>query len=281
MINFMGFTFTYRLQEETGSGLDCIAQAFMISCETFLMEQLWQKVESLDYKVSAETQIKIMVDMHRLVRRATRWFLRNRSDKLDIKSAVAYFQPKVFELGRNLPSFLVGEQKEHWEALRAEYLAEGMPHSLARTLAGAGYLFSVLDIVEHARLKKMPLKDIASVYFAISERLDLGWLRTKISAQPTRTNWDALDRVMLLDDLDLQQCAVATSVLTIPHDSSQVLAGIDIWFEQHAHLVKRWEDMMGKLRGLTTHDFPMFSVALWELAYMAKQTASHQPELVE
>lgn len=272
MINFMGYTFTYRLQEETGASLENITCAFLIACETFLMEQLWEKVESLDFKVRAETQMRIMVDMHRLVRRATRWFVRNRADSLDIKTTVAFFQPKVFELGRHLPNFLVGEQKEHYESLRAQYLSEGMPPSLAKTLAGAGYLFSVLDIVDESHEKNMPIEDIAVVYFGISQRLDLAWLREKISTQPTRTDWDALDRVMMLDDLDLQQCAVAASILTIPHDKTQILKSIDIWFERHANLLQRWQEMIANLRGLAAYDFPMFSVALWELSYMAKQT---------
>ncbi len=80
----MGFTFVYELNSETGASICDIYHAYTITRNIFGLAKFWGDVEKLDYKVKAEVQLEMMHRTSLLVRRATRWFLRNRKMALNI-----------------------------------------------------------------------------------------------------------------------------------------------------------------------------------------------------
>lgn len=77
MINRVGGTFVTQLMEKTGMKPHEIARAFTIAREVFSARDMWQPIEALDNKVPALTQIGMLLDVNKLLDRATIWFLRN------------------------------------------------------------------------------------------------------------------------------------------------------------------------------------------------------------
>ena len=92
--NEMGPTFITRLYDETGASAPEIARSFVVAREIFLLRETFDAIEELDYKVPTNIQKQMMTDMIRLVRRGTRWFLRNRRLDLDLAEALENFAPE-------------------------------------------------------------------------------------------------------------------------------------------------------------------------------------------
>lgn len=107
MVNHMGITFVERLNQSTG-GADAasIALAWIIARDVFRIDSWWDKIEALDFHVSADLQMELMQDLMRLMRRAVRWLLRNRRAELNIQSHMERFADSVWAITSGLPEYL-------------------------------------------------------------------------------------------------------------------------------------------------------------------------------
>lgn len=95
----MGFTYVYRLQDETGAPVSSyIVKAYMITRAIFGLESIWKQIEDLGTKIKAQDQIEMMMLYVRLSRRVTRWFLRSQRRNLDMTQAVKLYAPGVTSL---------------------------------------------------------------------------------------------------------------------------------------------------------------------------------------
>ena len=107
LVDHMGIVFVRRLIDATGAGRAEIARAYVIAREVFQLDHLWEQIEALDNQVASQVQYGMMLDLMRLIRRATRWFLRARLGS-DTREIIDYFAPRLAQL-RELSSFLDGE----------------------------------------------------------------------------------------------------------------------------------------------------------------------------
>jgi glutamate dehydrogenase len=150
-----------------------------------------------------------------------------------------------------------------------------VPEDLAPVLAGTNYLYSSLGIIEAQEATDVPLKTVASLYYEISERLQLNWFAGAISALVPASHWQSLARESFREDLNWQQRALTTGVLQQagePHDVAQC---VDQWMAHHQPMIDRWQEMLVELKRSPEPEYAMFSVALRELLDLA-QTTLHQ-----
>ena len=203
MCNEMGVTFLYRLNKETGSPYAAIIRAYLAAREIFHLPELWREIEASSNTNVANAKERMMNDMVRLVRRATRWFLRNRRVKIDIAQTISQFSKPIAGIAKDLPNLLVGVERKHFKERINAYLEAGLPEKLAGHVATTRSLFSVLDIVDAANLHKMDVKHLATIYYHLSDSLELSWFRNQILNHSVRDQWDALARSALRDDLRL------------------------------------------------------------------------------
>ena len=68
-------------------------------------------------------QYRMMLQIYYLIRRSTRWFLRNRKPNMDIQKAINEFRPAVAEINKHLPQLLDGADKETFD-IGVTYLLE-------------------------------------------------------------------------------------------------------------------------------------------------------------
>lgn len=267
MVNEMGFTFVYRLQDETGAPISAIVRAYIIAREIFHMEDIWNEILRLDDVISAETQIQMLLQVIRLIRRSTRWLLRNRRMRLDIKNEIEQFSPGIDLLTRELPNLVIDPELSFYKDIVKSYVGNNVPESLAIKIVSTRGLLSALDIVEAAKNFNFEILDVASMYFAIGHQLELGWLRSQVVERTVESQWELLSREALRDDLDWQQRQLAISILA--HEGGGNLQTnaekFKAWLKKYHHLIERWHGMLNELRASPTLTFTMIFVATREL----------------
>ena len=64
----------------------------------------WHQIEALDWKVNFSVQHKMMLQIYYLIRRATRWFLRNSKPDIPIEKTIENFNQPLTELTKKLPT---------------------------------------------------------------------------------------------------------------------------------------------------------------------------------
>ena len=265
MVNRVGSTFVHRLMEATGARPHEVVRAYLLSREIFGFVALWKPIDALDNRVDDALQATMLIAVSRELERGTTWFLRSRRLSEDMAATIAHFQPPVEALAVRLPALLDAAGRARVGAAVADYVAKGVPEELATRVVTLDALYSTLDIVEVAGATRRPVELVAEIYFELSMRLGLPWLREMIAQLAGDKHWQMLAKAAMHDDLSGLQRTIASEVLTGGGDIAERDPLLAVWQERNRRAIERAQQLMGELRATAGADAAMLSVALREL----------------
>jgi glutamate dehydrogenase len=271
----MGLGFINRIQDETGAHPDEIVRAYIVANEVFKGTQLREAIQSLDLMIDHQTQVTMFLEVVRLLRRATRWFIRQRRGKLDIEKTILHFRPRVQKVGDEIRKYLRGGAEENLEIFAKELLDTGVPEDFAYRIASLSSLFASLDIVEAATQHNFEMDKVIDTYYTLGQKIEISWFREAIRTHQVSNHWDALARAAFRDDLDWQQRSLTVSVLEAKNGSEEVEAKLKLWFKQNKVLINRWKSMVAELKAAQVTEMIMYGVALRELTDLAQASKVH------
>ncbi len=273
MFNQMGISYIHRLQLSSGCKAPDIAKAYILTRDIFQLQPLWAEIEALDNQVSAEVQTRMMLETQRLVRRASRWFLRNRRMALNTEAELATFAPAVTILREKMGEWLQGSPAQTWKDRYYYYQQAEVPETLAAAVASTESLYMSLGVIEVANKTQTELQHVVDAYCVLGERLDIYWFAREITALLVDNQWQAQAREAYRDDLDWQVRTLARTLLQRWDGQQSMSACFDHWMQEHESMVSRWLDMLAGLKSADKKDYSMFTVAIRELFDLAKGTA--------
>jgi glutamate dehydrogenase len=262
LVNRGGMTFVFRLQEETGASHVEAVRGYTVVREVFRLGDYWDAIEALDNQIPTSVQSMLYLEARRLLDRSTRWLVQQRRASIDIAAEVEHFRAALDELVPQVPTFLVGTERERLLQRSAEFSGLGVPDDLAERAAALLDTFSLLDVVEIAAAEKVPVAEVAGVYFTISERIEVDRMLTRITGLPRDDRWSALARSALRYDLYAALAGLTQNVLTSTSSTDPPKERIDAWEQQNAEGVARAEATLAEIVGLDTFDLATLSVAL-------------------
>ncbi len=278
MVNDMGITFVFRLKTEIGADIASIARAYAIAHHVFGFSELLGIAENLSDDVAPVTRYAIMRQFNRLIRRATRWFIYNYKDQLtDILGMVDKFRKSILTLNKKLPDLLIGEEREFWERNVQGLIEAGISEPVAKRIASVDHEYALLDIIEAAQKNNLSLQHVAELYFMVGEKFGLTWLRSQIMKLAIETLWDTLARVILLDDLYIQQRHLTVIILQCVLDKQgNNKTCLEQWTLDNQAFIRRWEQFLADLRSTGELKLMMFSVVIRELVSMVEASGLSQ-----
>ncbi len=271
IVNEMGATFVYRMQDETGAAVSAIVRAYLIAREILNLDVLWKNLAALESKLNVEQQTEMVLLYVRLLRRVTRWFLRNERMHLNISQAVKRYSPGVCMIKQAMPEIFSGGHRDQYDKHYARYLAMGIDSGFAHELAVTRALFSVMDIIEVAQQQDIDTIKVAQLYYRIGEYLELTWIRSQVIAHSAENNWESLAREALRDDLDWQQRQFTESIISIDKNKNDLINLFTDWAETHTDLIDRWRFVLTDLRASSNLNYTMFFVAIRELLELRRE----------
>ncbi|TPH12848.1 NAD-glutamate dehydrogenase [Litorilituus lipolyticus] len=269
--NDMGFNFVNRMHEETGATVAEIANCYTIASEVFELPLFWQKIATLDNKISTAIQTEMLFQYRRTIRRVTRWFLRHRNKALSIEQSIALYQPTFALLSSNLADFMITEEIQELERISDDLINAGVPKDIAVRVSQLSTLFSAMDIAEVANDDGRTIEQVAHLYFKLGVRLELHWFLDQITNQPVGNHWQALARASFREELDWQQRSLTSVVLSCECDTkvADLETLLDEWVATNEQPLDRWKHILSDFKVGQTHDFAKFSVALRELMLLS------------
>jgi len=265
MINRVGASFVFRVQEESGAAPADIVRAYMATREVFGLVDFWKQIESLDNIVEDATQTGMIIAAQQLIMHGTLWFLHRRAYLKALEVSLDRFAPGVGELTRNLPHLLAPAYLEDLENEAGRLIERRVPDVLARRTAGMDALHSALDIVEVAGLVERDTETVARIYSAIDTRLNLHWLWRQIAALSAESHWQGLARKAMLDDVASRMRELTAGVFRGCNAEDDCEALLEKWESTQSYQLGRWDQVRGELQNAGGLDMAMVSVALREL----------------
>ena len=268
MVNRVGSTFVHRLMETTGATSAQIVRAYLLAREVFGYVPLWQSIEALDNKVPDAIQAEMLIEAGRLIVRATAWFLRSKRLAQPMEQTIERFQPGVEALYGESAALLDAQSRSQLEIHALRWTQAGVPREIAARVAALDTLFAALDIVEIAESSHRPVATVGGVYFQLSSKLGLGWLRERIGKLSGDSHWQTLAKGSMRDDLAELQRTLARNVLQDGADGDAA-ALVAKWESANREAMERAARLLSELRAAPAPDLAMLSVGLRELRNLA------------
>ena len=199
-------------KEETGAMEADIARASLLAAEVFGLNELYEKIERLDYIVPATIQTLMLMDVEAFSRRQTIWFLNNTDANRPIQDIIDQFKPGIQELF-TASSALQNSCDDSLKSKIAMYCEQSVDESLAIHIANLELKIAACDIVLVADDMKIDVISVAQAYFMLGEKIGFDWLRTEAELVESSDHWDRLAINSVVTDLLDQQKALTRSAL--------------------------------------------------------------------
>ena len=272
VVNRAGINFVHEVKEKTGLSGSDVARAYVVTRDIFALREVWAAIEALDNRVPAALQGQMLLEVGRLIQRATVWFLTECRQPLDIGDQVKTYCDRVRELTGQLGEMIPEAERAHLKDQVSGYVAKGVPEELAYRISTLPWMLPLLDIVRISGGSSVPPLETGKTYFAVGARFGFDWLRRAAAGLPTDKVWDKLAVTAIMDDLFSQQGELTARVLAGVkkggRKGEEPNRAIDAWIEERRPLVTRAEQLVAELKSVGTPDLAMLAVANRQLKSM-------------
>jgi glutamate dehydrogenase len=227
----------------------------------------WGEVEALDGRIDPLLQNELMKGVDWLVEATSRWYL-VQADGQRPFDAVGEARDSFAELAAAIDQVGPEAWREVHEQAAQELIAQGVPEPVARRHAFQSEMVHGPDIIAVShRTGRTPL-DVARVFFALGERLEIDWLENQLEALPARTRWQRWAQQSIEDDLFGVRRQISERVIAESGDAPPDEA-VDAFLEAHAETVARFRRFHRGLAVEGVRDLAQLAVALRQFRALA------------
>lgn len=269
LVNRMGNAFAHRLNDELGNSFADMARAYTIARDLFDIRSLWQDIESLDNKVPSAVQIRMMVEIRRLIKHITLWLLNSKLPLNNIQHLIERYSPEVHLLQERVESFLSSEERSLMEQRIQHYRDNGVPRAILRRVVIAKALYACPDITWLKEQTDAPAAALAELYFRLAEALQLTWVRRQVDQLQTDSRWHALARNALRDDLYQRHRDLCAKVASDIDCNKAIAPQLDAWVKRHEVQTDYLSDLISEIKASQQADYMSLSVVLRQLGRLA------------
>ena len=263
--NNIGIGFGSRIREETGSTIEDIAKAYVVCVEVFDLYNTWRSLEKLDNVVHEKDRYDSFQAVSGLLERSISWLLRNQPSDFNVSHVIERYKTDTRILGKIISSAIMGQSRRNYLATKRRFVKSRLPAAIAQELVDKTTLASAFDIIEIKSKLFSDTENVAKLFYLLSERLQLHWIRDAISQTIVRTHWNHLAILNLRNDLHANQHNLTELVLQIVGNKCHTSKAIAIWEEQNVEALKRYDSILKEFSAMRTCDFPTISVAVSEV----------------
>ena len=265
VVNRLGPTFVFRMQQELNATPSDVASAFVAAKEIFRLPHVWQAIETLDNQIDAAEQYRMQILVRGLVERSTHWLIRGRKSRNDINALVTRFRPGLDELVAAMPDCLSKAEKLTLEQRVRHFVNAGAPEPTATIVARVVPLSSSLDIVEIASSVEQAVAGVAAVYFTLGQYLELSWLRERIGLLVSDSHWHKLAISELRSNLHSQQRYLCAEVACVTEQDMKAEQRVIMWSKRNPSATDKYRALVAEMKASPSIDFAMLSLAINEV----------------
>ena len=259
MIGVMGPNFHLLLGELTGSSSEAITRAFLVAQELHGTNQIIDRIQKLDNKVSAQTQMQMLESVSGVIDSAVRWILQLTDAENSVDKLLKRYHKDYGKLRTQLRKQKAepGKQGKSW-------LAAGTPKDLVQSLEEISALSTATDIVDIAAQCKQEVVSIAEIYRALSDKLDVRWINKAIDELSSENDWHEKAIFSLRHQLRSNLSSLVSEVGSSAR-SGKAMTRYEQWMASPGQNMSHYMEMKNKLAREGQADFAMLSVLVSEL----------------
>ena len=271
IVHMMGVPFINRQKQSTGAGIDEVVRAFFMARDIFDAPGLWSLIESLDYHVESSLQHELIFEIRQLLRRSTRLIIRTRLVDHDSSHCITEYRTQVDHLISGLQTLLPKGPRAKWEARTERLQTFGIEAQSSQRLACIGYLFNSLSIIQAAEQTECTLEHVTQMFYAVSEHMQLTEFYDHLGQQKIENHWQSLVRDGIRDELAVLHRTLVVNILRLETEQQEINGRLLYWSERHSIKVEQWYAVLAEIKGATSTDLAIYTVAMRKLADITQQ----------
>jgi len=276
--NNIGIGFGSRIREETGSTIEDIAKAYVVCVEVFGLYDTWRKLERLDNVVNENDRYESFRAVSGLLERSISWLLRHQPADFNVSEVIRRYKSDTHSLLKVISTAIIGQSRRNYQATRRRFIKFRLPPALAQELMDKTTLASAFDIIEVKTTLDADIENVAKLFYAVSERLQLHWIRDAISEIIVRNHWHHLAILNLRNELHTYQHNLTELVLQAADNKRHTGKALAVWDERHAVALERYDSMLNEFSAMRSCDFPTISVAVSEVGRLVQLSRRDRQE---
>ncbi|MDZ7706223.1 MAG: NAD-glutamate dehydrogenase [Trueperaceae bacterium] len=244
--DLMGLTFIYRNVRDTGATRTEVLRAALVAFEVLEVSALTERIYALDGVVSAQTQYEALAELVLTTESVVQWMLLSGDSVGDVKAYTEVYQQPLTTLRQSLSERLPERELERFEERRAAFAAQGVPHDLAGEIVSLDYLPSGMGVIDVSRSAEVSLDVAAEAFYALGDRLALGWLRDNVLGLASETRWEKISQGGLVMDLRQVQRRLTSRYLSARRDEEGL--ELSTFLSRHGRLLERYDQDLQVIR---------------------------------
>lgn len=246
VVDLLGTTFVHRSIRDTGATPVEVIKAALVALEMLDVNPLLARIFALDNKVPASAQYGALDELVRAVEGVVNWILLADLTVEPMADFVAIYREPLSELRRKLQAFLPEREKRRFDKSSQGFEQQGFPAELAAEVASLDYLTSGVGVVDVGHTAGVELDEAARHFYALGERLGLGWIRDSLMALPSVNQWETIALGGLVMDLRQVQRQLTIRYFRAVREGDKLSP--EAFLEAHPRLLKRYDQSLKEIR---------------------------------
>jgi glutamate dehydrogenase len=268
LVDLMGSAFVQRVTRDTGATTEQVVRAWLVASRLAehrsLMGQLAEQ-----RAIDALLTYRWLLGLGRVLERTTRWVLRNVEPEASPALIVARHLEGLAELRNSFARFVVGDEKDLFEARVREIQEVGADEMFSRRLITLRFLDQLLEILEIARATGAEPVATAHAFYAASKLFDVPWLRRRTFAAAVQGQWEQRASQAVSEDLSRAHRRLVIGVVGDPRGVGDEPGEADYAARLRARDIERFRGIVAELKADDAAGLAALSVAVRELSALA------------
>ncbi|MGH3874446.1 MAG: NAD-glutamate dehydrogenase [Pseudonocardiaceae bacterium] len=257
-----GMTYVYRLAEELSATACDAVRAFAVATVVFDLPATWQAIADLGPGLPASVTDAMLLELRRLLDRASRWLLLHRPQPLAVAAEINRLRPVVQGLAPRVPGWLASTEADHVAAAARRLTGQGVADELALRVGAGLSTFGLLDVVEVAELAGADAGQVAALYYALAAHLDIDRMLSSVNELARDDRWHGLARLALRDDLYTALRDITLETLHTGDVGTDPGMAIARWEQVNSARLSRARATLAEISQAGSPDLAMLSVAV-------------------
>ena len=245
VVDLMGMTFVHRSIRDTGATPVEVMRAALIAFEVLDVAGLEARLERAAESVGGTIELDALDGLVASVEGVVRWMLLNDLTGVDVGRFVDAYRGPLTAVRSQITDLLPGPERRRLATEVRRAVRAGWDEAIATDLAALGYLPSAMGVVEVAQRTATPIPDVSRLFFALGERLRLGWLRDRLTELPTADNWAKIAIGGLV--MDLRQVQRDMTERYVRARAASPRMSVDAFLARTPNVVKRYDDALARI----------------------------------
>jgi glutamate dehydrogenase len=246
VVDLLGASFVHRAAQDSGAADVDVVKAALMALEVLDARGVAERLETHEPTLPAEAHYEALHLLVRAVEGVVSWMLFNDLTRRDVADFVGTYKAPLQTLRSGIAGMLPGPERRRFKRQAKQLAKLGFGDELAAEIASLDYLPTSVGVIEVARQTGVDLGEGAMRFYALGERLALGWLRDGLAHLPTQGPWEKIAAVGLVMDLREAQRKLATAFIEVRKAEPSLTA--EGFLGRHPHLLERFDQAMEELK---------------------------------